>query len=206
MESTRLIVVRHGETVWNVEGRYQGHLDSPLTATGLAQSGALAARLAKYTFSALHSSDLGRALHTAQIISKRTGHTRVADARLRERDLGIFQGLTKDEIRQRFPEEYRRFRSGDAEYVLSGGESAAQAGERMIGGLEDLAGRHPGEQIVVVAHGGVLSALLRYTLGLAAAAPRRFERRNATWNVFTWKDAKWFLETWGDAAHLDLAS
>src|SRR5438477_4218649 len=88
--ATQIIIVRHGETTWNLEGRHQGHLDSPLTKRGVAQAEALAARLGNEEFAALYSSDLGRALATAEIIGTRCGKSVVIDARLRERNLGIF--------------------------------------------------------------------------------------------------------------------
>src|ERR1051325_10264843 len=91
---TRLIVVRHGETVWNLEGKLQGQMDSPLTPSGLAQSRALAERFSRCPISALYSSDLGRARQTAESIAVRTGQEIRFDDRLRERHLGVFQGLT----------------------------------------------------------------------------------------------------------------
>jgi probable phosphoglycerate mutase len=205
MATTRLILLRHGETLWNLEQRYQGHLDSPLTDAGVLQSGALASRLAGYAFSALYSSDLGRALQTAEIIAKRTGHTLATDSRLRERHLGIFQGLSKREIRQKYPQEYGLYKSGGPDYAVPNGESATQACARLLDCLNELARRHAGESIVVVAHGGVLSALLIHTLGISSGAPRRFERHNGSWNLFVCRDEKWFLETWGDVSHLQTA-
>jgi len=202
MASTRLILVRHGESVWNLEGRYQGQLDSRLTPKGLAQSGALAARLAGHKFVALYSSDLGRAMQTAEVIAEQTGHRILTDSRLRERHLGIFQSLSKKEIKQKFAEEYRLFKAADPHYVVPGGESASQACTRMRGCLEELARRHVGESMAVVAHGGVLSVLFRHTLMLTLEAPRRFERRNASWNAFRCDDGKWVVETWGDVSHL----
>ena len=202
MTKTCLILLRHGETLWNLEGRYQGQMDSPLSQNGLTQAHALAARLERHPFTALYSSDLGRALQTADIIGQHTSHEIVTDPSLRERHLGIFQGLVKSEIRRKFTDEYHLFKNGGAEYVVPGGESAVQAALRMIGGLEVLAGRHGDERIVVVTHGGVASALLRHTLGIPQGAPRRFERANASWNVFWYEDQKWFLETWGDITHL----
>ena len=202
MATTRVILVRHGETLWNLEERYQGQLDSPLTETGIAQSKALAARLAREHFGALYTSDLGRAMHTAEIIAKQTGHSIATDARLREQHLGVFQGMSKKELQQKFAQEYALFKAAGPEYVVPDGESADQACGRMLAGLRDLASRQVGDSIVVVAHGGVLTALLRDTLRIPPGAPRRFARANASWNVFTWKDQKWFLETWGDLSHL----
>ena len=98
MQRTQIIIVRHGQTEWNIKGIRQGNLDSALTENGIAQAKALALRLAREKFSALYSSDLGRAVQTAEEIAALTGHEIVTDARLRERHLGIFQGLNGDEI------------------------------------------------------------------------------------------------------------
>jgi broad specificity phosphatase PhoE len=205
MSTTRLILIRHGETLWNLEQRYQGHLDSPLTDTGLRQSRALASRLTGRPFKELYSSDLGRALQTAEIIAKRTGHTVRSEPRLRERNLGIFQGLSKREIQEKFSREYSLYKSGGLDYVVPNGESATQAGERMVDCLTELARRYAGELIVVVAHGGVLSALLVHVLGIPSGTPWRFKRPNGSWNVFSYREERWFLETWGDVSHLERA-
>jgi probable phosphoglycerate mutase len=202
MATTRVILVRHGETLWNLEDRYQGQLDSPLTETGIVQSKALASRLAREQFTALYTSDLGRALRTAEIIAKQTGHGVATDARLRERHLGIFQGLSQEELQQKFAQEYALFKTSGPEYVVPDGESTDQACGRMLTCLHDLASRHAGDSIVVVAHGGVLTALFRDTLKIPRGAPRRFARPNASWNVFVWNGQKWSLETWGDLSHL----
>jgi probable phosphoglycerate mutase len=205
MERSRLIILRHGETAWNVEGRYQGHLDSPLTPRGEAQARALARRLTGVSFTTLYSSDLGRATQTAGIIAQATRHEVLPDSRLRERNLGVFQGLLKSEIKQKLADEYRLFKTAGPDYAMPGGESARQAAERSLVCLEELAQRHLGETIVLVAHGGTISVLLRHTLGIPLEAPRRFARFNASWNVFTWDDGKWRLETWGDVNHLSSA-
>ena len=202
MPVTRLILLRHGQTHWNAERRYQGQLDSPLTEAGLAQARALAARLAGQTFTALYSSDSGRARQTAEIISAQTRHAIRLHAGLRERNLGAFQGQTQTEVKTRWPEDYRRMRAGDADYAPPGGESNRTLTARAVAALTDVAAPHPGETIVVVTHGGVLSVFLRHILGLPLEAPRRFARVNASWNVFTVEDGKWMLETWGDTIHL----
>lgn len=202
MASTRVILLRHGETVWNLEGRYQGQLDSPLTPSGLAEARALAHRLAGVRFAALYSSDLTRARRTAECIAEATRHEVRTDPRLRERHLGIFQSLCKAELKQQFPDEYRLFKSGGPDHVIRQGESARQAADRGNTCLEELARHHADETIAVVAHGGTLSALLRHALGIPLGAPRRFERCNASWNLFSYDRNKWLLETWGDVSHL----
>ena len=205
MACTRVILIRHGATTWNLEGRYQGQLDSPLTPSGFAQARALSNRLAGVKFAALYSSDLGRARQTAQCIAESSSHEVRTDTRLRERHLGIFQSLLKVEMKQKFPDEYRLFKSGGPDCVIPQGESGRQSAERSNACLEELARRHSDETIVVVAHGGTLSALLRRALGIPFESPRRFEQFNGSWNVFRFDDGKWFLDTWGDVSHLQLS-
>jgi probable phosphoglycerate mutase len=202
MQRTQVIIVRHGETEWNIRGIRQGYLDSRLTERGVAQAKALAQRLAREKFTALYSSDLGRALETAHAIAKVTGHAIVTDERLRERHLGIFQGLNAEEINSKYPEERRLMRTQGPGYVIPGGESMVQQVERNIGCMNELAAKHRGEQIVVVTHGGVVSGFFRHTLEISLEAPRRFEFVNAGINVFAHEDGNWMLLTWGDVSHL----
>lgn len=202
MDRTRVIIVRHGETEWNIKGIRQGHFDSRLTPKGVVQAKALAQRLARENFTALYSSDLGRAVDTAREIASVTGHEIIADARLRERHLGIFQGLSADEITARYPEERRLMRTQGPGFVIPGGESMVQMVERNIACLNELAEKHRSEQIVVVTHGGVVSGFFRHTLEISLEAPRRFEFVNAGINVFAHEEGNWLLLTWGDISHL----
>jgi probable phosphoglycerate mutase len=202
MERTQVIIIRHGETEWNIANIRQGHLDSPLTEEGIAQAKALAGRLMRETFSIIYSSDLGRAMQTAQIIAEATGHEIVADARLRERHLGIFQGLSSDEIKEKHPEEDKLHRSLGPDYVIPAGESVRQQVARNLAYLSEIAAKHLGETIVVITHGGVLSGLFRHTFSIPFEAPRRFEFTNAGLNVFLYEEGSWFLQTWGDLSHL----
>lgn len=202
MERTQFIIVRHGQTQWNHRGIRQGHLDSDLTARGIAQAKALGIRLAREHFTTLYSSDLGRAVHTARIIAASTGHEIVTDARLRERHLGIFQGLDGDQIRANYPEEHRLHRTVGPDYVIPEGESVRQQVARNVAYLTQIAPKHLGETIVVVTHGGVLSGLFRHTFSIPFDAPRRFEFTNAGLNVFNYQESNWFLQTWGDTSHL----
>lgn len=203
MDGTQFIIVRHGETAWNLDIRWQGHLDSPLTARGVAQAEALARRLSEMKFSALYSSDLGRAYQTARIISDATGHRIAVDERLRERNLGIFQGLRTDEIQQSYPEEYGLHKSIGPDYVIPGGESLRQQVERNLSCLEEIGQRHAGESIVVVTHGGVLGGLFRHTFCIPFESPRRFESTNGSLNIFVYEKPHWVLQTWGDISHLN---
>jgi probable phosphoglycerate mutase len=200
--STDFIVVRHGETAWNAEGRIQGHLDSPLNEEGLAQALLVGDRLARERFSHLYSSDLGRALQTVQPIADHSRRRVVTDVRLRERNLGVFQGLTGAECERRFPEHYARFRSRDPEHVIPGGESARQMYQRVSDAFTALAREHEGARLVVVTHGGVLDALYRFVHGVPLDQPRDFPVYNASLNRVSLTNARWFIEDWGDISHL----
>ena len=201
--STRLVVVRHGETRWNVASRIQGHADSPLTAVGEAQAAAIAARLATERFDRLVSSDLGRALATARAIAGRTGHAVVADARLRERNYGVAEGLTYGEIGVHYPEVFSRVRDTDPDYVVPGGESRRQLFERVRDAFEGLAREHDGLRVAVVCHGGVLAALYRHVRAIPVSAPQAIPIPNASYNALAFESGAWTVEAWADTAHLE---
>lgn len=202
---THLIAIRHGETEWNRQGRYQGHLNSALNRDGMTQAEALGERLAAERFDLLLSSDLGRALQTAQAIALRTGHEIVVEPRLRERRMGIFQGLTSIEVETRYPDDYARFRSHDPDYVIPDGESARQLFERSVACFTALAERYAGLTFAAVTHGGVLAMLYRHARGMPLDAPRDFTLHNTGLNRFLHRRGTWQLQSWGDIAHLDEA-
>ncbi len=197
-EASRVIVVRHGETAWNREGRMQGHRDSPLTALGRSQAETLAERISAIgPIRAIFSSDLGRARETAAPIARRSGLPVAEDPRLRERCLGIFEGRTGEEASEAYPAEWRRFQSRDPDFVIPGGESASGTAERVREFLTEAAESHPGATIVAVTHGGALDGIFRFVVGLPLGAPRRFRIPNAALNVVALAEGLWRLETWG---------
>jgi probable phosphoglycerate mutase len=200
--STSFIILRHGETVENASGRWQGQLDGALTALGVAQASAAGRRLAGCAIDALYASDLGRTRHTAQLIAEHTGHTIQLDARLRERHFGVFQGLTMAEMTERYPQEWAAYSSHDPAYAPPGGESMHQLCERSLACFSELADRHAGGSVLVITHGGVLNCLLRTVLGLPFELPRRFSGRHTAFNRFVYSDKGGRLETWGDVSHL----
>jgi probable phosphoglycerate mutase len=200
---TRLIAIRHGETAWNSESRFQGHLDSALNAQGLAQARALGAHLAAERIDLLLSSDLGRALQTANAVAACTGLEVVIEPRLRERCMGIFQGLTPGEAEARYPEEYARFHSRDPDYVIPGGESVRQLYARAVASFTDLARRHAGLTLAAVTHGGVLAVLYRHATAMPLEAPRNFPLHNSGVNRFRHRLGAWTLQSWGEIRHLE---
>jgi probable phosphoglycerate mutase len=200
--TSEFIVVRHGETAWNAQGRIQGHFDSPLNEEGLAQALLVGDCLTREPFALLYSSDLGRALQTAQPIADRSGIPVRTDTRLRERNLGAFQGLTGAECERRFPQHYARFRARDPDHVMPGGESARQVYERVSEVFTVLAREHIATRIVVVTHGGVLDALYRFVQGVPLDRHRDFTIFNASLNTVRYTDGRWAMERWGDISHL----
>lgn len=200
---TQLILIRHGETVWNQQRRMQGHSDSPLSETGVRQAQLLACRLKQIAFSTLYSSDSGRAHHTARSVAEVTGHPIVLEPRLRERHFGVFEGLTGSEIEASYPADYARFKSRDQAHVIPGGESAAQFRARVSACLHEIAGRHARELVVVITHGLVLDVFYRAALGIPPELPRMHELVNAGINRLRYNGGAWHIEAWADASHLD---
>lgn len=199
---TTFFLIRHGETEWNVARREMGcRFDSPLTDLGIRQARQLAARLARRGIDALYSSDLGRAAATAALIEEAAGVPVQLDARLRERAMGIFEGLTFDEIRLRHPEAFHRFLGH--EETVPDGESGVERDARFLSFLADAASRHPGQTVAVVTHGGMLAGFFVRAMRLPPGRFRQVRRPHAALNVFSWERGEATLETWGDTAHLD---
>jgi len=159
MPSPTLLLIRHAESVWNAARRWQGQGDPPLSALGRAQAGRLAGSLAGAGLEELWASDLSRARETAQAVTSALGLPLSLDARLRERDLGRWSGLTEPEIRAAFPEELARFRARDPELAPGGGETRAAFAARVAPALAELAGRARTRRLAVVTHLGVMRPL-----------------------------------------------
>jgi probable phosphoglycerate mutase len=202
MPPTRFIVVRHGETAWNAQGRIQGHLDSPLNEEGMAQALLVAERLAPEPFDHFYVSDLGRARQTAQPVADRTGRQPILTPRVRERCLGIFQGLTGAECEQRYPDDYRRFHGRDPDHAMPGAESTRALYDRVSAQFEEWTAEHAGARVLVITHGGVLDVLYRHVSGLSLDAARHYPLFNAGLNFVRREASGWVLEAWGDIAHL----
>ena len=201
MNATRVILVRHGQTEWNDGARFQGHLDSPLTRAGKLQAESIGRRIAKEKIAAIYSSDFDRARQTAELIATPCKLSVTTNERLRERGLGIFQGLNREEMALRFPDEAKKYYSRDPHYAVPGGESAMGRFLLALGFLDEIAQQHRGQSIVAVTHGGVVQGMFRHVTGVRFEAPRRFAIRNAAYNVFLRDERGWSLDTWGDIAH-----
>lgn len=201
----KLCIVRHGETAWNAEGRVQGQLDIPLSATGEAQARAVARALAHERFDAVYSSDLLRVRQTAQPTVCLLGKEIVHSEKLRERHYGIFQGILYSEAKVRFAEDFVRFRTKDPHYDFQTGESLLNFQKRVFSFIDDLVQRHPAQSVLVFTHGGVLEVLYRHATGRGLATPRDFEIPNAALNRFEHRAGAWVVESWADLSHLAAA-
>lgn len=159
---TTIILIRHGQTDWNLQGRWQGNTDIPLNATGKAQARALAARLVSWPIENLYSSDLQRAMETANTLGDSLGLTAVFDAGWRERNLGELEGLTKDEIAERFPHltlprQFVETKEGEAYLIFK---------KRIVSAFNRIMDKHTGQTTAVVSHSASLRVLISYVLEL----------------------------------------
>jgi probable phosphoglycerate mutase len=168
---TTVYLARHGESDWNVERRWQGHADRPLTARGREQARELAERLADVSLQAVYASDLRRAWETAEAVGSAQGLEVVRLPALREVDVGSWSGLTRDECEQRFPDAFERWQSGGVGW--DDGESYEAMGERIVAVVKRLAAEHPDGAILVVSHGGPIRAVHAEALGVDIATHRR---------------------------------
>ncbi len=203
MQATRIIALRHGETAWNVDARIQGGLDIELNETGRWQARRAAQALASEKIEAIYSSDLLRAWDTACTIAKATGQEVQAVQPLRERAFGVFEGKTFTEIESIWPEQTLRWRQRDPLWKPEGGESLQELRQRIELAISTLAARHPGEQIVLVAHGGVLDVLYRLATRQDLQTPRSWNLGNATINRLLWTPEGLSLVGWADTRHLE---
>ena len=162
MPTTRILLARHGETEWNRVGRWQGQADPPLNDTGRQQAKALAVQLEDDEIAAVYSSDLRRARETAGIVAQRLGLPVTEEWALREIDVGSWSGLTRDEVRERYPDGFARWLAGE---IGHDGETREELTERVVGAVERIAAEHPEGTILVVTHGGAIRAIRRHASG-----------------------------------------
>jgi 2,3-bisphosphoglycerate-dependent phosphoglycerate mutase len=204
--SVRITAVRHGETAWNVDTRIQGQLDIALNDRGQWQAQRVGIALSESGIDHIYTSDLQRAHSTAKAIAEHAGidpKTIALTAGLRERAFGSFEGQTYAEIENKWPEESKRWRQRDPHWAPPGGETPVQTRDRVAQTLLDIAAKHSGQHIVLVAHGGVLDMLYRLATQQAVDAPRTWDLGNCTINRLLWTPESLTLVGWADASHLE---
>ncbi len=210
LRTKRLLLVRHGETAWNAEGRIQGMLDVPLNALGVQQAELVAAELARtIDVAELVSSDLVRTRETTKPINEATGFEPRFDARIRERHFGIWQGMTYEEWRIKDAEGMARYNAGDPDYGPEGGETASQFLTRCVDAVTDLVIGSKEKTLILVTHGGVVSSMVRHAQGLNPQSARTWSVPNASiseWRVeYVTDEPVFYVDRIGDVSHLEHA-
>lgn len=201
MHIKRILLIRHGQTDWNMDGRWQGSLPVPLNDVGRAQARALAAHLRPNPIRAIYSSDLPRALETAEFLGAAVGVRPKPDTRLREFDLGIFQGLKRDEMMARYPAEWASFNADYWDYTIPGGESRRMLQQRMWEAWMDVIARDEGPEVAVVSHGGALKLLL-LRLFDDSSTVRELRLENTSVTTVERNGTGWKLAAAADITHL----
>ena len=202
MKETEIILIRHGETEWNSQKRMQGHSNSDLSSVGQAQIQALGQWMKNVPFDVIYSSDSLRAKQTAEAITQFSGHELQFDQRLREKNLGVFEGLTSEEARERHPEVFRLFKTAGSKYVIDEGESTQQLQDRALEIVNEIRIKHPEERVLLVTHGGFIRVVMKHSLGLSLETPTRFLIRNTGVFRLVWED-KWLVSQMGGVSHLE---
>jgi probable phosphoglycerate mutase len=163
--TTHVVIIRHGQSRGNAEGRFGGHTDTPLSARGLRQAEATAKALATEKFSAIYSSDLPRAIQTASVLARVANVPLEPTDALRERSVGVMEGLTFEEAAERHPEQYQALLRRDFEHVILGGESYRQTLDRASRQLDEAIAKHKGGRIALIAHTGTICILILHLMG-----------------------------------------
>jgi probable phosphoglycerate mutase len=206
MGGTKITIVRHGETEWNKTMQLQGHKDSPLTEKGMAQAELLAETIKLRKFDILITSDLGRAIHTAQIINKNLKLNIIIDRNLRERAFGIMEGLTREEISVKYKDVFDGYMQRHVTFEIPEGESLTEFNIRILEAFQQISRSYKNKTILMVAHGGVLDCVIRRVFNMELGADRPFSIFNTSVNTITIDGERWVLEEWGNTEHLQQAT
>jgi probable phosphoglycerate mutase len=201
---TQLLLIRHGETEWNSEGRIQGFRDIGLSERGHRQAQVLARHLAGHAIDAIYSSDLRRAIQTAEPLARQLGARVQIDPRLKERGFGLFEGHTYAEAEANWPHEYAIWQRRDPGHAVPGGESYRDARVRVLASLDELTRLHAGQTVAIVTHGGVLDIVYRAAEAIPWETPRSHLLPNASINRVRARHPGPQLEVldWAQSSHL----
>ena len=180
---TRVYLMRHGEVANGSERRYNGHIDVDITENGVSQMHRLAGLLAGKVLSAVYSSDLIRSVKGARIIADKAGISSTSLEVLRERSVGAWEGLTAEEIKERFPEEYRMWRADLLNYRPPGGECLLDVANRILPAYKRIVGSHSGTEIALLLHGGVNRIILADALGMEISNLFRIDQAFGALNI-----------------------
>lgn len=201
---TRVYLIRHGQTVWNKEMKYQGHSDTALTEEGLRQARQVAQRFANEKIAAVYASDLSRAYNTAEAIAGKQGLPVATLPALREINFGVWEGLTYTAINEKWSDDMRVLYTTPDELVIPGGETFRQLKERAGNAMDSLVKNHPDETIAVVSHGGTIRTILCAILNIHLNHVWNIRQDNTAVNIIDYYSEKTIVSLVNDAHHLTM--
>lgn len=202
---TKVILVRHGQTLWNLQMKYQGHCDVALTDKGIEQARLAGKRLADEKISAVYASDLSRAFKTAECIAQEHNLPVTAIPGLREINFGEWEGLTFEGINSQWTEAMSKLFTHPDEIVIPGGETFRAVKERATTALAQLVARHPDQTIVVVSHGGTIRTVLCAVLNIHLNHLWNIKQDNTAVNMLEYYDEQTMVSLVNDVHHLPKA-
>ena len=197
-----IYIVRHGETKWNAEGRIQGHTDVGLSERGREQARAVARRLSGAQFDVAYSSDMSRTRDTALTILGERATPLNSIPELREYNKGVFEGLTVEEYRDRYPELYQASLVNDPDFAPPGGETIRQCQARLSGFIKTVRENHPDDEVLIVGHGGSLRSGIVALLDLPLEANWKFVMHNCALSIIRTYPNNAVMHLYNDTAHL----
>lgn len=200
---TRIIFVRHGQTTWNLELKYQGHTDTDLSPLGIEQAKLVANRLAQEKIAAVYASDLSRAFETAEHIAVRHGVPVFQMPDLREIKFGEWEGLTYEAIKAKWPELIDNFLLKADEIEIPGGETFTQLKERVSLAIQHMTDRHAGQTIAVVSHGGTIRTILCAALNVPLNYVWNIRQDNTAVNIIEYYKERSIVTLMNDIHHLN---
>lgn len=198
----RIILIRHGETTWNIEGRYQGQVDTPLSPRGIRQGQKAAEALRNIPIDAAIASPLSRAYDTCKFAADLHGLPVATDPRLTEIAHGEWEGIHADEIEAKYPDDFHRWHTHPDQVQMPGGENLEDVRKRAREAIDDIAKKYEGKTVLVAAHDAVNKALLCDLMGLSLGSFWQIKQDNACINVLEYNNGTWRLVLMNSTTHL----
>ncbi len=198
-----LYLVRHGETSWNAEGRFQGATDVGLNANGRRQGALIAERLKGLKVDGIYSSDLGRCRQTAEIIAEKHHMKPAYSQALREICYGRWEGLTREEVKTKYPQEYSTYIENPLGTRIKGAETYYEAQDRVVAEVNKLIEQREVEKLILVMHGAIIRLLVAQFLSIKLEYRNRLDIHNASLQIIRYGDKEPSLTLWNDTSHLN---